>query len=436
MFPPAAAPRALLDLLPWALAWVAASASPAWGQPVRGLSLPQAFESAWARQPEAAALGARRSAAAASRDAAGRWTAEAPVLELAAQSDRLHGGAGRRDLAVGVSLPLWLPGERGRAGRLAEAEAAAIDARWAAARLRTAAQLREAWWAHQRAAVDEALARDRLAATRQLLDDVALRLRAGDLARADHVQARAAVVLAEAAVAEASAGHAAARWVLQALLGRGPEGVGDLADPQAEPLPPPEEPAPLGREGPARAGAPAAAPDHPALVALQAQAAVSRRAAELAAVQTRANPELSLATVRERTGAGEPGQGSLSLSLRIPFGGGGRAEARQALARAEALEAESELALARGRLQADVAGARARLAAARTQQQAAEQRAMLTREVRGFVDKAFRLGEADLPARLRVELEAAEAARQAARAGIDTAAAVSTLRQVLGLLPE
>jgi hypothetical protein len=67
---------------------------------------------------------------------------------------------------------------------------------------------------------------------------------------------------------------------------------------------------------------------------------------------------------------------------------------------------------------------------------AAERRARLAAELRGFIEKSFRAGESDLPARLRVELEAVEAERLAARARIDLAAAVSQLRQALGLLPE
>ena len=43
---------------------------------------------------------------------------------------------------------------------------------------------------------------------------------------------------------------------------------------------------------------------------------------------------------------------------------------------------------------------------------------------------------ADWPTRLRVELEAAQAERQLARARIDAAAAISTLRQAMGLLPQ
>ncbi len=47
-----------------------------------------------------------------------------------------------------------------------------------------------------------------------------------------------------------------------------------------------------------------------------------------------------------------------------------------------------------------------------------------------------RLGEADWPTRLRVELDAVQAERQLARARIDAAAAISSLRQALGLLPQ
>ncbi|HRM95268.1 MAG TPA: transporter, partial [Alicycliphilus sp.] len=50
--------------------------------------------------------------------------------------------------------------------------------------------------------------------------------------------------------------------------------------------------------------------------------------------------------------------------------------------------------------------------------------------------KAFSLGEADWPTRLRVEQDALLAERQWQRARVDAAAAISALRQALGLLPE
>ena len=86
-------------------------------------------------------------------------------------------------------------------------------------------------------------------------------------------------------------------------------------------------------------------------------------------------------------------------------------------------------------LQAEQEAARARVDAARTQLAASERRARLARESRGYFDKSFQLGETDLPTRLRIEADAADAERQAARSHIELAAALSAWRQALGLLP-
>lgn len=403
-------------LLP--LAWAAFAATGAGAQGAGELTLRQAFDAAWERQPEAAAQPARQDAAASARRAAQGWLAEPAALELRTATDRANGNHGAREYEAAVALPLWLPGERERAGRLAEAEQQAIQATLAAARLRTAAQVREAWWAWQRAALEHGLAQDRRDSARQLAADVARRVRAGDLARADQYQADGAAAQAEAALADASAALAAARLALRALAGLALPASGGTG---AEAWP----------EAPAAEQA-----QHPALRQLQARAETARRSADLAAVQTRANPELTLGTKRERGALGEAYQGSLSVGLRIPFGGGGRADAKAATARADAIEAESLAALERDRVAAGIEAARERAEAARLQRDAAGQRARLAREVRGFFEKSFRLGESDLPTRLRAELEAAEAERLAARARIDAAAAVSALRQSLGLLPD
>ena len=82
------------------------------------LSLRHAFEAAWARQPEALALQARRDAARAQQGAAKAWTPEPAALELSNKTDRMGNNNGAREVEVGIAVPLWLPGERGSsAGR-------------------------------------------------------------------------------------------------------------------------------------------------------------------------------------------------------------------------------------------------------------------------------------------------------------------------------
>ena len=384
-------------------------------------SLPQAFDAAWQRQPEAKSAELRREAADARREIAESWTAEPPSLELSSKTDRLNRNDGSREYVAGVAVPLWLPGERARSGALAEAELRAVASRVLSAQLRTASAVRDAWWGWHRARGEQLLAQERLANARRIAEDVRRRVKAGDLARADQHQAEGALAGAEAAQAEADSALLAAARQVRALAGMLPA---DTAINTPETLP----------KLPSDLGAPEAT--HPGLAELLDRAEIVRRSAELASVQTRSNPELLLATTRERDGFGDSYAQTMTIGVRIPFGSESRNRAKVGLARAEALEAEEQLRLEHERLLADLEAADARVQAARSQLAAAEKRARLAGESRGFFDKSFRMGETDLPTRLRIELEAVEAEKQASRARIDLAAAISSLRQAMGLLPE
>lgn len=412
--------------LGWALASMAAHAQ-APHTPVPGpaaWSLRALFDHAWQRQPEAQAQPLRQQAAEATRLAAQRWTAEPPALQLQTRTDRPGSQQGQREVEVGLAAPLWLPGERARSAALGDAQWQQVQSQQRAAQWQLAAQVRQAWWDWQRARSDLALAQDRLHSARQLAADVQRRWQAGDLARTDGLQAQAVAAQAEAAQAEAQGALQAARSALSAwgaLPGTAP-GAPAPQDWRAEPL--------------ADAAAQAVPDTHPALAQAQAQAQVARHTAELAAVQRRANPELSVAATRGRDQAGERYRQSVTLGLRIPLGDNALAQAKEAAAQADALEQETRLQRERERLAQDLHAAQARVAAAQAQSDAAARHAALVQETLGHVDKAFRLGEADWPTRLRAEQDAAQAQRQLARARIDAAAAVSALRQALGLLPE
>jgi cobalt-zinc-cadmium efflux system outer membrane protein len=392
---------------------LAISACLGWAAAAPAATLAQAFDTAWARQPEAQALAARRDAAHAQRAATQQWLAQPLVLEAALRSDRLTGHRGAQELELGLAATLWLPGERARSQALADAELAALGSRQRAAQWRLAGQVRDAWWTWQRARAEAALALANRDGARRLAADVARRVRAGDLARADQHQADGAVALAEGLHAHATGAVQAAALQLAALTGVPPV---DAAA-QAEPSPTP-------------------AHGHALLAEWQDKLTLAERSAALLATQARAQPELTLATTRDRGAHGERSGQTLTLGLRYPLGGGVRHDAKRAAARADTLEAQAQLALERTRLQADGEAARARTEAARETLAAAQRRSRLVQEARGFFDKAFRLGEADLPTRLRIEAEATEAERHEARAAVELAAAVSAWRQALGLLPQ
>ncbi len=423
---------AAAGLMAWALSALGQTtptptAVPSGAAASASISLKQAFDAAWARQPEAQALPARRDAARASQQAAQAWTPEPVALEASGKSDRLNRNQGRRELEFGIAVPLWLPGERARSQTLAQAEGRAAESRASAAQLRVAAAVREAWWLWQLAGLDAEVARGQVDNARRIAADVAKRAQAGDLARSDRNQADGAVAAAESSLAQAEAALAVARQQLQGASGLSVPAAGASA------------PGTAGTAISAEAEPPLNAPEptvHAALTELQDQAALAQGAAALAATQSRANPEVTLAVTRERGASAEPTLQTLTLGIRIPFGAGPRYNARVATAQAERTEAEARLVLERQRLLAERESSAARLSATRAQLAAAERRAQLATETRGFFDKSFRLGESDLPTRLRIEAEATEAERQAARARIEVAAAISAQRQALGLLPD
>lgn len=292
-----------------------------------------------------------------------------------------------------------------------------MESRTRAGELRVAAWVREAWWDWQRTRIEVDIARDQRESAARIAADVQRRVSAGDLARSDRHQAEGAQAAAEAQLAQAEA--VAAQSLQRLRAGTGLVLDGSAADAQAEAEPPADIPT----------------AEHGQLRDLQDRLAVVERTVELTRQQSRANPELSVATARDRSIYGAEYQQTVTLGLRLPLGGGPRHDARIARAQADAEELRAVLALERQRLDAEREAARVRVDSARTRLAAADRRALLARESRGFFDKSFRLGETDLPTRLRIEAEAAEAERQAARARAELGAAVSGWRQALGLLP-
>ena len=384
----------------------------------RAVSLKDVFDTAWSRQPEARALQLRRDAAQSQAKAAGLLSPEPPSLEVSQRSDRTADNNGVRQAEVGIAVPIWLPGQRSASLDLAQAEISFVERKLLASQLRLASSVREAWWNWLRARVDAELAREQLINAQRLAADVAKRTNAGDLAKSDQHQAEGVAAAAEALAGQADAASASAFAQVASLTGVSFEANLSIHGVAEHP--------PI----------PAQSLEHPLLAELENRIAVAERTASLISTQTRTNPELTVATTRDRGAFGERYVQTVLVGVRLPFGGGPRYEARIATAQAEAVEVQSILMLEKDRLQSDQRAAAFRAESARVQLDAAQRRARLAKESRSFFDKSFRLGETDLPTRLRIEAEAVEAERQEARSQIDLAAAISAWRQSLGLLPQ
>lgn len=271
-------------------------------------------------------------------------------------------------------------------------------------------------------------AQDRTRSADELAQDVARRVRAGDLAQADRNQADGALASARSALAIAQAEEITQREALLALTGI--ESIPSQADSaQPEQSGVRVQPASAQPSG-------ALLGNHPALLELQHKALAARRSAELVSHQKYANPELTLATTRDRGGYGERYNQTITVGVRIPFGMGSRHTEQLSSANAQALEAESALAAQRTRLLSEIRTAQSRELATSTQMQAASERQRLAQQTRTFYQKSFAMGETDMPTRLRIEQEATEAERAALLAKVEHAAAISSLLQAQGTLPQ
>jgi outer membrane protein, heavy metal efflux system len=376
-------------------------------------TLRDAVERAWERQPAHKAQSARGDEFAAKRDAAQALFPEPPSLFGTYRSDRLTGNEGQRELEAGVALPLWLPGEQGRQAAIVSAERDQYDTALSAAKLKVAGDVREAYWQARLAENELALARHKVEDAAAIASDVERRVKAGDLARVDLNQAKAAELLARGALAEAELKAFRARQGFDVLTG-------------LSTLPSGEEPPPAQA---------VSLDDHPLLASLQRAVATAQAKLGQATQSLRNNPELELGVRRERGIPGEPYVNSIQLGLRLPFATDARNGPRIAAANAELIEAHAAFGLERARLAAEIEAARRELEQTRAVAQFAETRFTLAADTQRLLAKAFALGELDLVSRLRAENERFESELNFTRATLEAARAVGRLNQALGVLP-
>lgn len=418
---PGAWPAPVASAAPAALNAAVSASAPGWAQ---------AVDDAWLRSPGGRALAARRAQWQASRDVAGSWLAEAPAVTLSNRSDRWQANRGRREWEAELELPLRLPEVRGATQAAVQAQGDAAQARWVADRLALAGEVREAAWALRLADVEAQAARLRVEDAQALARDVARRVAAGELARLDAHRADAAVPQAQAALARAEAALLRARAAYQALTGHAEPPLDTeppLADAGMADMPPP---APA-----ATASGPGGPGDHPLLHA--ARLAVRRARAELALAdaENRDAPALIVGLSRERDAFSEPSATTTRIGVRWPLALESRNRASSTAARAELAQAEAEADALLARLSAEARAAQAEHAQARRVQQLARTQAQQTAQAQALVARAFAMGEADLPTRLRADAEHQQALLESRRAELEAGRALSRLRQALGLLP-
>ncbi|MEJ7931448.1 TolC family protein [Ramlibacter sp. AN1015] len=380
-----------------------ALACSAWAQPQPTLT--EAVESAWQLSPQARSLLSRQAELDARARAAGAFLAGPPALSLSHRAGRGQ-ASGARETEAEISAPLWQPRLRTATKSQIDADRQLLATQIDATKLKLAAEARELAAAVALAQVERDAAERKLTEAAALAADVERRVRAGDTARIDLLRAQGAVREAEAmrAVAEGSLSRAQSTW-------RALTGLSQVA---------------------ALAEAPVPHATHPLVSAAEAQWNAARARLRLADADRSDPMEVGVGVVRERPGPGAADENAIQVSLRIPLGGDIRNGARIAAARAELDAAGAELDAARRQVEADRQAASAEVAAAQRAHQLALERERLAREAQELVATSHRLGESDLPTRLRADAERFEAELARARAALEARRAITRLNQSNG----
>ena len=377
-----------------------------------------ALDAAWALHPVSRASAHRTAELDARARAAQSFTSGPPSLGLAHRTDAWSGDAGLREIEAEVEVPLWNPGVRRATQNQVTADASALAWQHSAERLKLAGEVREAAAQLALARVErDGAARKHQEAT-QLADDVERRVKAGDTARVDALQARASAQQAQGQLAlqDAALSRVVGQW--RALTGQLQSASLD------EPVPSAGAEAGVNRQS-----------EHPTLQAAQAQIRSAQARLALTEADRRDPMALGLGLTRERAAAGANLETSMRLALRIPLGSDSRNAPKLAAARAELDAAQAQADAVARQIDADIAAAQAGLDAARQQEALAAQRATLSQQMQALVAKSHRLGESDLPTRMRADNEKLDADLSLARARIELQRAISQLNQSLGTLP-
>ena len=401
--------------------WLACLASSALAQtPNQPPTLRQALDAAWEISSQSRSLDNRRSELAAKEKAAGSWIFGEPVAALAQRTDRLNKNDGFRELEAEIELPLWNRGVRAATQADVAAQRLGFDGQFALSKLKLAGELRALAASAASAQVELDLNKRKLLEANALTQDLMRRVKAGENARVDALQTQVLVQQAQAAMAQAEGQLARLQSHWRSLTGL------------ATVAPLEEKLAPIATNE--FISAPVSA-DHPAL--RQSQAQLSGAQAKLALVNADKRDPMSVGVgiARERGSFAASNETTLRIALRIPLGGDNRNAPRQAAARAELDASQADLDALQRQLLAEVAAANAELLAARNAQIAASERVRLSTEVQTLITKSWRLGDSDLPTRLRADNEQFEASLSQARADIDVQRAIANLNQAHGVFP-
>ena len=369
-------------------------------------------EAAAARSPELTSLRGRLEAIGARQRAADSFLPGAPTLSGSYLTDQGVRNRNQREAQIGLSTPVWLPGEGTASRRVADAEFARSSSQAALLRLRVAAQVRDALAEFALAAAEVAVSERRLGDARALEADVGRRAQARDASDADALLARAERIAADAELRERRSLTGQARLEFEGLVGMAP-----VTAALAEQIPP-------GMDA-----------GHPRLEDAKGAVDVARANQALVGLQSRDSPEVGVVARRNRDIGGRIYDNSIGVEVRIPFATEARNGPRRAAAQADLTEASAGYTAAEREVGTEQRKARIGYDAALAQRDLARERARTLARQGALVGRGYRGGEVSLFDAVRSQALAYDAEASRVRSDVAVAKAIGRLNQAFGILP-
>lgn len=381
--------------------------------PVYAVSLRATLDQAWETSPQAQTLEARRAESDAQIVAANSLLPGSPAVILSHRGDQLTNNAGLNEWEAGIALPIWLPGQRDARQRQAQAGKGSLEASIRALRLKLAGELRESIWQVRQTQAQIQLDEARARTAKKLADDVARRVRAGELARTDLNLAQNEWRTAQAAVLLSRTRLLQAQQTYATLTGMTalPDDISESVLPK--PLP----------------------DDHPLLEDARKAIETAQAQVRLAVESRRDNPELGLGMRRERGSLNDPYADSVIISMRLPLSTDARNLPLISAAQTALADAQSQYNRTRLTLEFQIQQAGQSLQATGQLLEMAQQQRAAAQENLELIQKSFDLGETDLFALLRARAAAFDAGQACNQQEIAQALSRARLNQALGVLP-
>lgn len=394
-----------VKLLTWLLAITAAS--------TQAETLREVFEKAWANSPAGRTAEAKRDEVAASRSVAESWFPDAPKVDALHRTDRWNSDLGNQESEIGISIPLWLPGQKAARRSLAEAEGEENEGDIQTTRLAVAGELRRALWTLVMATSETEIAAERLKTAQGLEADVGRRVKVGEIARSDLLLARQETASARAAAADAQLEVVRSRQRYRVLTG-----TDRLPDD-------PQEPVTVAANR---------AVD-PRIVAAHAVVERARAALKLAQESRREAPSVGVLYRRDRDVSGATPRDSIGFAISLPLAVAARNAPLMASANTALIEAEARYRRVVAEVEAEVLEAEAQLASAGLGAALAVEREQAAAERLALIRRSFELGETSLVELLRAHSQTTEARIEGVRNRSRLSAAQANLNQARGITP-